>query len=44
MKWLFAMALCAVSTPALAQSTIKIAITGRSDLRKARSRDLGRLT
>src|SRR5437868_8607141 len=28
MKWLLAMALCALSTPALAQSTIKIAITG----------------
>src|SRR5437868_13757245 len=27
MKWLFAMALCAVSTPALAQNSIKIAIT-----------------
>src|SRR5258706_6915737 len=28
MKWLLAMALCAFTTPALAQNSIKIAITG----------------
>jgi len=28
MKWVLALALCAFTTPALAQSTVKIAITG----------------